>query len=347
MAKQATRTATRNKPHLMMQIAVMRYKMNYTQAEIAKRLNLSTMTVSRLLDKAREEGIVTFHVKTPVETDSVLEEKLRERYGFDEAFVIRNGMGQGDAEMISRAIAFYLDMIISPGDILGIGIGRTTNRLMPYLTLPSIAQPSDLEVVQLSGGLNGTSEHNPVSSLQEFTRQFGIRGRFLQLPIYAPTLEAFKAMESSYLGEMRELWPLGRRPLRTAEHVPAGECAERAGDGRADCRGRGGEFLRPLVRQRRQVHQTPREQPCRGDSAGTSCENSETHPHHLRRGGAPIHFRRPCNENLQCLRHERKNGARTSRIERLHDAPFRAAGGRHAQGKSRRGAIWEEGSMPA
>ncbi len=206
MAKQATRTATRNKPHLMMQIAVMRYKMNYTQAEIAKRLNLSTMTVSRLLDKAREEGIVTFHVKTPVETDSVLEEKLRERYGFDEAFVIRNGMGQGDAEMISRAIAFYLDMIISPGDILGIGIGRTTNRLMPYLTLPSIAQPSDLEVVQLSGGLNGTSEHNPVSSLQEFTRQFGIRGRFLQLPIYAPTLEAFKAMESSYLGEMRELW---------------------------------------------------------------------------------------------------------------------------------------------
>jgi deoxyribonucleoside regulator len=40
--------------------------MDYNQREIAERMNVSTMTVSRLLENARESGIVEFKINTPI-----------------------------------------------------------------------------------------------------------------------------------------------------------------------------------------------------------------------------------------------------------------------------------------
>jgi deoxyribonucleoside regulator len=46
--------------------SILYYYMDYNQREIAERMNVSTMTVSRLLENARESGIVEFKINTPI-----------------------------------------------------------------------------------------------------------------------------------------------------------------------------------------------------------------------------------------------------------------------------------------
>jgi DNA-binding transcriptional regulator LsrR (DeoR family) len=201
-------TTPQDKKNLMTQVGVMRYKLGYTQVEIADRLNLSTTMVSRLLDQARDEGIITITVNTPITTEPELEKAIQSRYGIKEVIVVKVGMEENKSDHMARALAFYLDMIISPGDVLGIGGGRSITPIIPYLKLNAISNPSDLEIVQLAGGFPRTTAHNPIIALHKFTLRFGIKGYFAHLPAYAPPRERKikMAIEQNYLNEIKELW---------------------------------------------------------------------------------------------------------------------------------------------
>ena len=50
---------------LMTKVARMYYEENMRQSDIAKQLGLSQATISRLFNRAREEGIVRITVNTP------------------------------------------------------------------------------------------------------------------------------------------------------------------------------------------------------------------------------------------------------------------------------------------
>ena len=59
-------------------VAKLHYEADLSQVEIARRLNISTATVSRLLRRARQDGIVRIEVRA-FETPVDLDEKLRDR----------------------------------------------------------------------------------------------------------------------------------------------------------------------------------------------------------------------------------------------------------------------------
>ena len=60
-------------------IARLYYEQDMRQSEIAKRLNLSQATISRLLKRAQAEGIVRISVNMPPGTHTALEEELQVR----------------------------------------------------------------------------------------------------------------------------------------------------------------------------------------------------------------------------------------------------------------------------
>ena len=85
--------------------------------------------------------------------------------------------------------------------------GRTLMRVIPHLRLPALRAGADLSVVQLMGGFDSPTENNPVSSLHELAVRLGIRGHYLQLPLYAPSQAAARAMEQHYIrGGFERLW---------------------------------------------------------------------------------------------------------------------------------------------
>ena len=192
---------------LATQIAIMKYKMDYSQKQIADKLDISPMTVSRLLDRARKLGIVQINVMTPIENHWNLEKQIENSYSLKKAVVFRNRYNEEPIQLIGRAAAYYIDYLIGPHDIIGISPGRTIAQIVPNLKLPMIEKNQTLTVVQTEGGFATSESFSPVSILQEFVNNTGVKGHFFNLPIYAASMEAHEALSAHIaLESISDLW---------------------------------------------------------------------------------------------------------------------------------------------
>ena len=72
---------------MMVRVAQLYHEDNLKQAEISKRLHVSQATVSRLLRRAEEEGVVRVAIVAPRGTYPQIETSLRQRYNLNEAIV--------------------------------------------------------------------------------------------------------------------------------------------------------------------------------------------------------------------------------------------------------------------
>jgi DNA-binding transcriptional regulator LsrR (DeoR family) len=140
-------------PRLLYKVSKLYYEHGLTQREIAERLFLSRPKISRLLQQARDEGIVQITIFSPANTYGYLEEKLEEKFGLLEAIVIESS--NPDVQTITTreigiAAADYLQRTVQDNQILGISWGSTLNTMVHAL------RPTDahnLHVVQIIGGL--------------------------------------------------------------------------------------------------------------------------------------------------------------------------------------------------
>ncbi len=106
------------------------------QSEIATLLGVSVPTVSRLLGRARDEGLVRFSITEPFASCLSLERELVQLGGLTRAMVIP-AEPSDDGETIKRAVALegarLLQRITTPQDILGVAWGGTMYHLIRYL----------------------------------------------------------------------------------------------------------------------------------------------------------------------------------------------------------------------
>ena len=114
------------------------YMEGCSQKEIAERLAVSVPTVSRLLKRAKEEGLISFVIPSPYRECLALETQLRESYGLEEVIVVPpDPEGDRDPMAVKRAVALegarYIQRVIRPHDILGVAWGGTMYELIQYL----------------------------------------------------------------------------------------------------------------------------------------------------------------------------------------------------------------------
>lgn len=64
----------------ILEVAKMYYIENFTQNEIAKELNMSRPSISKMLNEAKESGIVTININSPFSDNEVLLEKIIKKY---------------------------------------------------------------------------------------------------------------------------------------------------------------------------------------------------------------------------------------------------------------------------
>jgi len=138
---------------LLVKVSKLYYEEGLSQDEIILRLNLSRSKISRLLQQARDEGIVQISVVTPKHLFSNIENELEKRFGLYEALVVESHAGDS-AENIQRelgiAAAGYLERSLNASTTLGISWGATLNSLVAALHPIRVA---DAKVVQIIGGL--------------------------------------------------------------------------------------------------------------------------------------------------------------------------------------------------
>lgn len=167
---------------LLYKVADMYYTLNLNLVDIGRRIGIAPMTVSRLLAKAREVGIVQIIVKKPIDNCPNLEQALKKQFGLKNVIVVKISEGMDLREQITEAGAIYLDQILDENSVLGIGIGGTTAALVDHLLERKIP---GLKIFQMLGGFESTEYINSFDILQSISRKLGAEGIYLHAPVYA------------------------------------------------------------------------------------------------------------------------------------------------------------------
>ena len=138
---------------LLVKVSKMYYEEGLTQDEIIQRLNLSRSKISRLLQQARDEGIVQITVVTPKHIYSDLENRLEKQFGLFEAIIVETRAGDSQENILRElgiAAAGYLERSVTASTTLGISWGSTLHSMVAALHPNSTP---NTKVVQIIGGL--------------------------------------------------------------------------------------------------------------------------------------------------------------------------------------------------
>jgi DNA-binding transcriptional regulator LsrR (DeoR family) len=128
------------------------YELGETQSRVAELLGVTRPQVSRLLKRARAEGIVEIRIVDRTSEPSPAAEELRKRFGLHAVHVAPSLRGPEDVgrRMIGRLGAEVLRASIRDGAVVGIGDGASISALADALDEPLHA--SGATVVPLCGG---------------------------------------------------------------------------------------------------------------------------------------------------------------------------------------------------
>ncbi len=139
---------------LMTRVARMYYERDMRQSDIAKQLGLSQATISRLLNRSREEGITRISVNVPQGVHSRLEEELVAAYDLRDAIVVdcdseNERINQRD---VGAAAAYYVESTIKPNEVVGIS-SWSSNLLALVDSMHQVPRKPGVQVVQILGGV--------------------------------------------------------------------------------------------------------------------------------------------------------------------------------------------------
>ena len=167
----------------LVEVARLYYEQELTQSEIGRRLSLSRSTVSRMLQRARDAGIVTITVNYDVVRHHALEDTLKSAFALRAARVlssnrqsagsIHNGLGKLGANLLAESL--------NDRSTLGVSYGRSLAKTVEQVR-PQ--QREGLTVVPVIGALGSD---NPLIEGIDLTRQLatklGARYRYLHAPL--------------------------------------------------------------------------------------------------------------------------------------------------------------------
>lgn len=123
---------------LVVTVANLYYAEDLTQEEVAERLSLSRVAVTRILKRAREDGLVQITVKRPLPDLYALGLRLERAFGLRAARVAATGSSADDSlENLGRAGAELLSRFALPGKRIGAAWSRTVSAIVPYVRRPA------------------------------------------------------------------------------------------------------------------------------------------------------------------------------------------------------------------
>jgi DNA-binding transcriptional regulator LsrR (DeoR family) len=128
------------------------YELGETQNAIALQLGVTRPQVSRLLKRARAEGVVEIRIVDRTAVDSPAADSLRERFGLDAVHLAPTIAGPEDVtrRMVGRLAAEVLRGALRAGAMVGVGDGASV--AATAAALEETSMPVAVTVIPLCGG---------------------------------------------------------------------------------------------------------------------------------------------------------------------------------------------------
>ncbi len=180
---------------LLAEIADLYYTQGMTQQEIARQYDCNRFRVAKLLQTAREEGIVEINIRRPNRRHAALEQALTEKFHMSKVIVLdTKDMSRAEAQNeIGRIAAAYLNQILTPNMIMGVSWGKTIRSAVAAMEQKT---QTPITAVQLCGcfrHLNSSDgSRNLVRTIAQKTNGSCY---FMNIPVYINDPAARKAMK--------------------------------------------------------------------------------------------------------------------------------------------------------
>ncbi|MDW8845484.1 sugar-binding domain-containing protein [Erwinia sp. MMLR14_017] len=172
-------------------VAKLHYQSDMAQVDIAKKLGVSTATISRLLNKARAAGIVRIEVVELTSPEEITAD-LIQRLGLKNAAVVEPPPTNVLGSLATPLAGLLQQAGLTAGSVVGIGWGRAVREV----TMNGLPKIPGVLTVALNGGMQQAAAHFQINEfVRQAAEQLAGTPHFLHAPyISSPMLrEAFLA----------------------------------------------------------------------------------------------------------------------------------------------------------
>ena len=165
---------------LRIRAAWLYYIEGMTQSEVAKKLGLNRIMVTRMLSEARKLGEVSIRITSEL-TDLVeLQLQIEERFGLERAIIAPlEDPADEPTRVIAAAAGAYVSQQMTAGMTVGVGWGKTLHAMLPFID--GAALP-DVRVISLLGSIAQAKRFNPAEFAWQFAELFEAEGYLISAP---------------------------------------------------------------------------------------------------------------------------------------------------------------------
>lgn len=141
---------------LLVKAATLYYYYDLSHHDIAERLGVSRQTVGRMLQRARESGIVTITIHSPLAQISDLESRLAAHFQLREAIVVQADTDDDSSikQAIGKAAAASVSRWLRHRAVIGLAGSTTVYQCVRHMEPIALRE---VTVVGLNGAVNRTS----------------------------------------------------------------------------------------------------------------------------------------------------------------------------------------------
>ena len=159
---------------LIYKVCSLYYEDDMRQQEISDYLGIFRATISRMLQKEKESGIVRVEVVNPIQfTYGKLEKTLERKYGLKDVIVVENSSLDTRQESLNKMYekaALYLSQFFRDGDYIGVSMGFTLHNVAR--TRRSFAKDNQYMFVPIVGGISPNSINGVDVQSNQIAREF-------------------------------------------------------------------------------------------------------------------------------------------------------------------------------
>jgi deoxyribonucleoside regulator len=166
----------------LIEVAKLYYQFDFSQQKIAEKLGISRPSVSRMLQQAKEHGIVQIKIFDQSEGTERLANSVKATFNLKHCIVIPVPENNEEAIKmeLGKAAANYIGEIVQNGDIIGTTWGTTLFEVARHVRQKNV---KGVSVVQLNGGVSYSETNTYAAEILHFlSTAFNTFPHFLPLP---------------------------------------------------------------------------------------------------------------------------------------------------------------------
>ena len=177
---------------LRVRAAWLYYIEGLTQSDVADRLGVNRIMITRLLSEARKRGEVVIRIKSKLGPLVEAQIQLEEKFGLAKAIVAPFTEDDGDpTRVIAAAAGEYVSSLMRNNVIIGVGWGRTLHTMLPYVEGRTL---EGAKVVSLLGGIAQARRFNPAEFAWQFAELFDAEGFLIPAPAIVDSAQTKHAL---------------------------------------------------------------------------------------------------------------------------------------------------------